>query len=204
MGMANLFCTLQVQEWSLSLLCFVTPRAVVQRLMLPWPGSCLGSEHFTEVNCSLMSIFWLDYFLLAPEKMQQIRKRGGMDQAGVWLMFFCCYSLATALQRQPGAYIQPHTVSRGQCCWTEVQKSSKLGLRLPKTAKMKCWAWDFLSCCLSPEDGRIPKVCCLGLGTSTSSPSVAGIEAWKISFRFMGLGPLYLDSLCWTFMFSLF
>lgn len=75
MVMANLFCTLEVQERSLPMLCFVTPRAAVQGLMLLWPRAFLGSEHITEVNCSLMSIFLLDYFLLAPEKCSK-SKRG--------------------------------------------------------------------------------------------------------------------------------
>lgn len=169
--------------------------------MLPRPRAYLGSEQFTEVSSSLTSLFWLDYFLLAPEKCSKSKRGVG------WIRQVSCpiaASLATALLRQPGAYIQPHTVSRGQFCWTELQKAPRLCWRLPKPAKMKCWAWDFLSCGLSPEDGRIPKVCCLGLGTSTSSPSVDGIEAWKISFELMGLGPLYLDSLCWTFMCFLF
>lgn len=52
-----------------------------------------------------------------------------------------------------------------------------------KPAKMKCWAWGCRSCCLSPENGHLPKTCCLGLGASTSSPGVIGIWPWKSSFR---------------------
>jgi len=40
----------------------------------------------------------------------------------------------------------------------------------------------------------------LGLGASTSSPCVVGIRAWKSSFGQIGVGPLSLDLLCWTFL----
>lgn len=158
-------------------------------------GKLLTDEHFL-----------IGLFPPGTRKTEQIQKRDGMDQAGVWLTSLHCYSLATAWERQPGAYIQPHTVHSTAVVSTTGQRCRKpLGCAggfqsQPKWNAGHGALWVAASL---PRMGAYPGSASWDWVLALHLP-VAGVEAWKISFRLMGLGPLYLDSLCWTFLFSLF
>lgn len=153
---------------------------------LPWLCTSIPGE----VCCSL-SIFLLGLFPPGVRKMEQMQKRSGMDQAGVWTISSSCHRLAKAAwNRSPAPHSPQQGVSTdGERC----RKPPGWAGGCAEPAKTKCWPWGHLSYRLSPEDRHLPEVPCLGLGASTSSPIVSGIRNWKSYFGQMGFGFAVLD-----------
>ena len=144
--------------------CTVADAAVVESL--PW----LCTFPRGEVGCSQPTP--AEHFLVALfppgiRKLEQIQKRSGMDQAGIWTMSLCCHRLATDLQRQPGADTQPHAQSivRGQYCWREMQKATRLCWRLSKASQNEMLGMGLsellpLSRGWAPTQGPLPGTRC--------------------------------------------